>query len=61
MKFAILISALLLCGSTAAVRAQPIEIKMSTLAPKESQWCDVLVKMGEIKNSHPQKLLVYLT
>jgi TRAP-type C4-dicarboxylate transport system substrate-binding protein len=47
MKFAILTSALLLCASTAVVRAQPIDIKMATLAPKDSQWCDVLVKMGE--------------
>jgi TRAP-type C4-dicarboxylate transport system substrate-binding protein len=29
------------------VRAQPIEIKMATLAPKDSPWCDVLVRMGE--------------
>jgi TRAP-type transport system periplasmic protein len=47
MKFAIVTSALLLCGLPAAVSAQPIEIKMATLAPKDSQWCDVLVKMGE--------------
>ena len=47
MKFAILTSAVLLCGSTAAVRAQPIDIKMATLAPKDSPWCDVLVHMGE--------------
>jgi TRAP-type C4-dicarboxylate transport system substrate-binding protein len=37
----------MLCGLAAAVRAQPIEIKMATLAPKDSPWCDVLVKMGE--------------
>jgi TRAP-type C4-dicarboxylate transport system substrate-binding protein len=31
----------------ATCRAQQIEIKMATLAPKESPWCDVLVRMGE--------------
>ena len=39
--------ALLLCGLAAGARAQQIEIKMATLAPKDSPWCDVLVRMGE--------------
>jgi TRAP-type C4-dicarboxylate transport system substrate-binding protein len=39
--------AILLCGLTVGVRAQPIDIKMATLAPKDSPWCDVLVHMGE--------------
>jgi len=53
MKSRTLAFALLLCGLTLAVRAQPseikkpTEIKMATLAPKDSPWCDVLVKMGE--------------
>lgn len=34
-------------GLAAMVRAQPVEIKMATLAPKDSPWCDVLVRMGE--------------
>ncbi len=40
-------SAILLCGLAIGAAAQPIEIKMATLAPKDSQWCDVLVKMGQ--------------
>ena len=32
---------------TSIVRAETIEIKMATLAPKDSPWCDVLVRMGE--------------
>jgi TRAP-type C4-dicarboxylate transport system substrate-binding protein len=47
MKLRTLTSAILLCGLALAVHAQPIEIKMATLAPKDSPWCDVLVKMGE--------------
>jgi TRAP-type transport system periplasmic protein len=39
--------ALLLCSLAAGARAQQIEIKMATLAPKDSPWCDVLVRMGE--------------
>ena len=39
--------ALLLCGLAAGARAQQIEIKMATLAPRDSPWCDVLVRMGE--------------
>ena len=39
--------ALVLCGLAVGGRAQPIEIKMATLAPKDSPWCDVLVRMGE--------------
>lgn len=39
--------ALLLGSFAAGLRAQPIEIKMATLAPKDSPWCDVLVRMGE--------------
>jgi len=39
--------ALLLCGLAAGARAQQIEIKMATIAPKDSPWCDVLVRMGE--------------
>jgi TRAP-type transport system periplasmic protein len=42
-----LTSAILLCGLAVGARAQPIDIKMATLAPKDSPWCDVLVKMGE--------------
>ena len=38
---------LLLCGLAVGARAQQIEIKMATLAPKDSPWCDVLVRMGE--------------
>jgi hypothetical protein len=30
--------ALLLCGLAAGARAQQIEIKMATLAPKDSPW-----------------------
>jgi TRAP-type C4-dicarboxylate transport system substrate-binding protein len=40
-------SAILLCGLALRAGAQPIEIKMATLAPKDSPWCDVLVRMGE--------------
>jgi TRAP-type C4-dicarboxylate transport system substrate-binding protein len=53
MKSRTLTSAILLCGLSMAAGAQPakkesvIEIKMATLAPKDSPWCDVLVKMGE--------------
>jgi len=47
MKLRILTSATLLCGLAVAACAQPIEIKMATLAPKDSPWCDVLVRMGE--------------
>ena len=39
--------AILLCGLALRAGAQPIEIKMATLAPKDSPWCDVLVRMGE--------------
>jgi len=39
--------AILLCGLAMGASAQPIEIKMATLAPKDSPWCDVLVRMGE--------------
>jgi TRAP-type C4-dicarboxylate transport system substrate-binding protein len=42
-----LTSAILLCGLAVGARAQQIDIKMATLAPKDSPWCDVLVKMGE--------------
>jgi TRAP-type C4-dicarboxylate transport system substrate-binding protein len=41
------ISYALLCGLAVSASAQPIEIKMATLAPKDSPWCDVLVRMGE--------------
>jgi TRAP-type C4-dicarboxylate transport system substrate-binding protein len=41
------ISCALLCGLAVSARAQQIEIKMATLAPKDSPWCDVLVRMGE--------------
>jgi len=37
----------MLCGFAAGAGAQPIEIKMATLAPKDSPWCDVLTRMGE--------------
>src|SRR5580658_7753016 len=47
MKSRILTSAILLCGLAVAANAQPIDIKMATLAPKDSPWCDVLVRMGE--------------
>jgi TRAP-type transport system periplasmic protein len=40
-------SALLLCVLAVGASAQPIDIKMATLAPKDSPWCDVLVHMGE--------------
>ena len=39
--------AILLCSLAAVAAAQPIDIKMATLAPKDSPWCDVLVRMGE--------------
>lgn len=39
--------AILLCGLAFPASAQPIDIKMATLAPKDSPWCDVLVRMGE--------------
>jgi TRAP-type C4-dicarboxylate transport system substrate-binding protein len=39
--------AIVLGGLAVSAGAQPIEIKMATLAPKESKWCDVLVRMGE--------------
>jgi TRAP-type C4-dicarboxylate transport system substrate-binding protein len=42
-----LISYALVCGFAVCAGAQPIEIKMATLAPKDSPWCDVLVHMGE--------------
>jgi len=41
------VSYVLLCGLAIAARAQQIEIKMATLAPKDSPWCDVLARMGE--------------
>ena len=41
------ISCVLLCGLAVSARAQQIEIKMATLAPKESPWGEVLVRMGE--------------
>jgi TRAP-type C4-dicarboxylate transport system substrate-binding protein len=47
MKSRTLTSAILLCGLAVAAGAQPIVIKMATLAPKDSPWCDVLVHMGE--------------
>ena len=47
MKSRTLTYVLLLCGLAVAACAQPIDIKMATLAPKDSQWCDVLVHMGE--------------
>ena len=39
--------ALLLCGLAMGARSQQMEIKMATLAPKDSPWCEVLVRMGE--------------
>src|SRR5204863_3985954 len=36
-----------LFGLLAAARAQPIEIKMGTLAPEGSPWHKVLERMGE--------------
>jgi TRAP-type C4-dicarboxylate transport system substrate-binding protein len=39
--------AFLLGGLAVSADAQPMEIKMATLAPKDSPWCDVLVRMGE--------------
>ena len=39
--------AILVCALALPLAAQPIEIKMATLAPKDSPWCDVLVRMGE--------------
>lgn len=47
MKSRFLISAMLLCALAAVASAQQIDIKMATLAPKDSPWCDVLVRMGE--------------
>jgi TRAP-type transport system periplasmic protein len=47
MRSRIFTHALLLCGLTIGANAQPIDIKMATLAPKDSPWCDVLVRMGE--------------
>jgi TRAP-type C4-dicarboxylate transport system substrate-binding protein len=47
MTFRTISLALLLCGLAAGARAQQIEIKMATLAPRDSPWCDVLVRMGE--------------
>ncbi|HUB77348.1 MAG TPA: TRAP transporter substrate-binding protein DctP [Bryobacteraceae bacterium] len=47
MKSGIVSSAMLLCGLAMGAHAQTIEIKMATLAPKDSPWCDVLVRMGE--------------
>ena len=41
------IACLVFCGFAVAARAQSIEIKMATLAPKDSPWCDVLTRMGE--------------
>ncbi len=34
-------------GLATGASAQQIDIKMATLAPKDSPWCDVLVRMGE--------------
>jgi len=42
-----IVSCVLLCGLVVGARAQQIEIKMATLAPKDSPWCDVLARMGE--------------
>ena len=42
-----IVSLLVGYGLAVGAHAQPIEIKMATLAPKESPWCDVLVRMGE--------------
>ncbi|HEX3748491.1 MAG TPA: TRAP transporter substrate-binding protein DctP [Bryobacteraceae bacterium] len=47
MKSLTITLAALLCGLAGAASAQPINIKMATLAPKDSPWCDVLVRMGE--------------
>src|SRR5579864_8615337 len=47
MKSRFLTSATLLCALAATASAQQIDIKMATLAPKDSPWCDVLVRMGE--------------
>src|SRR5580704_12803360 len=47
MRSRILPSAVLLCAMAAGLRAEQIEIKMATLAPENSPWCDVLVRMGE--------------
>jgi TRAP-type C4-dicarboxylate transport system substrate-binding protein len=41
------ITCLLLLGGLTGADAQPIEIKMATLAPKDSPWCGVLDHMGE--------------
>jgi len=38
---------LILSGFSVAAQAQQMEIKMATLAPKDSPWCDVLERMGE--------------
>lgn len=43
----VIVSLAILCGLAAGAGAQPMEIKMATLAPKESPWCDVLARMGE--------------
>ena len=42
-----IVSCILFCGLAWTAAAQPIEIKMATLAPKDSPWCDVLTRMGE--------------
>jgi TRAP-type transport system periplasmic protein len=42
-----IISCVLLGGLAVGAGAQPIEIRMATLAPKDSPWCNVLVRMGE--------------
>jgi TRAP-type C4-dicarboxylate transport system substrate-binding protein len=38
---------MLLCLFAAGAGAETIEIKMATLAPNDSPWCEVLVRMGE--------------